>query len=148
MAVNLRTLTTARGRRIGFIRFVERWSERNQEIGIVVLERFIDLPGAYLNQYVFALLDLAAARLLVYSEVDGQSMVIRTSRFPSTMPDGGTVSYQSQPLPYTVTARFDPPCSDAISGQDTFPSRAWQAHTSSESTVSMRAKSAIFSRTS
>ncbi len=82
MAVNLRTLTTARGRRIGFIRFVERWSERNQEIGIVVLERFIDLPGAYLNQYVFALLDLAAARLLVYSEVDGQSMVIRTSRFP------------------------------------------------------------------
>lgn len=81
-AVNLHTLTTTRGRRIGFIRFVERWSERNQEIGIVVLERFIDLPGAYLNQYVFALLDLAAARLHVYSEVDGQAMVIRASRFP------------------------------------------------------------------
>ncbi|MHB8623492.1 MAG: hypothetical protein ACYDBA_09000 [Sulfuricaulis sp.] len=81
-AVNLHTLTTTRGRRIGFIRFVERWSERNQEIGIVVLERFIELPGAYLNQYVFALLDLAAARLRVYSEVDGQAMVIRTSRFP------------------------------------------------------------------
>ena len=73
---------TTRGRRIGFIRFVERWSERNQEIGIVALERFIDPPGAYLNQYVFALLDLAAARLHVYSEVDGQAMVIRASRFP------------------------------------------------------------------
>ena len=48
----------------------------------MVLERFIDLPGAYLNQYVFALLDLAAARLYVYSEVDGQATVIRTSRFP------------------------------------------------------------------
>ena len=74
--------STTRGKRIGFIRFVEIWKERNEEIGIVVLERFIDLPGAYLNQYVFALLDLAAARLYVYSEVDGQATVIRTSRFP------------------------------------------------------------------
>ena len=80
--INLQNLTTTRGKRIGFIRFVEIWKERNEEIGIVVLERFIDLPGAYLNQYVFALLDLAAARLQVYSEVDGQAMVIRTSRFP------------------------------------------------------------------
>ncbi|MHB8424543.1 MAG: transposase family protein [Gammaproteobacteria bacterium] len=80
--LNLQRLTTPRGKRIGFIRFVESWKERNAEIGIVVRERFIDLPGAYLNQYVFALLDLAAARLRVYSEVDGQAMVIRTSRFP------------------------------------------------------------------
>ena len=80
--INLQNLTTTRGKRIGFIRFVEIWKERNEEIGIVVLERFIDLPGAYLNQYVFALLDLAAARLYVYSEVDGQATVIRTSRFP------------------------------------------------------------------
>ncbi|HFQ8999287.1 TPA: recombinase family protein [Escherichia coli] len=45
-------------------------------------------------------------------------------------------------------ARPASPCSDAINGQETFPFRAWQAHTSSDSTVSMRAKSAIFSRTS
>lgn len=82
VAVNLHTLTTTRGRRIGFIRFVERWSERNQEIGVVVLERFVDLPSACLNQYVFAQLDLAAARLQVYSEVDGQTTIIRTIRFP------------------------------------------------------------------
>jgi hypothetical protein len=82
VAVNLHTLMTTRGRRIGFIRFVERWSERNQEIGVVVLERFINLPSAYLNQYVFAQLDLAAAKLHVYSEVEGQATVIRTLRFP------------------------------------------------------------------
>ena len=80
--INLQNLTTTRGKRIGFIRFVEIWKERNEEIGIVVLERFIDLPGAYLNQYVFALLDLDAAKLQVYLEVDGQARVIRTSPFP------------------------------------------------------------------
>jgi len=48
----------------------------------VVLERFINLPSAYLNQYVFAQLDLAAARLHVYSEVEGQATIIRTLRFP------------------------------------------------------------------
>lgn len=78
----MQRLGTTRGKRIGFIRFVEIWKERNAEIGIVVLERFIELPGAYLNQYVFALLDLAAARLQVYSEVEGQTTVIRTARFP------------------------------------------------------------------
>ena len=79
---NLLGLNTTRGKRIGFIRFVESWKERNEEIGIVVLERFIDLPGAYLNQYVFASLDLAAARLHIISEVEGQTTVIRTLRFP------------------------------------------------------------------
>lgn len=81
-AANLQTLTTTRGKRIGFIRFVEIWKERNAEIGIVVLERFIDLPAPYLNQYVFATLDLAAARLTVCSEVEGQVSMIRTVRFP------------------------------------------------------------------
>ncbi len=80
--INLACLATTRGKRIGFIRFVEIWKERNAEIGIIVLERFIELPGAYLNQYVFALLDLAAASLQVYSEVEGQATVIRTARFP------------------------------------------------------------------
>ena len=80
--INLACLATTRGKRIGFIRFVEIWKERNEEIGIVVLERFIELPGVYLKQYVFALLDLAAARLQVYSEIEGKATVIRTVRFP------------------------------------------------------------------
>jgi DNA-binding LacI/PurR family transcriptional regulator len=48
----------------------------------------------------------------------------------------------------TPASTLAPPCSDAISGQETFPLRAWQAHTNSDSTASMRARSAIFSRTS
>ncbi len=79
--INLACLATTRGKRIGFIRFVEIWKERNEEIGIVVLERFIDLPGAYLNQYVFALLELEQAMLHVYSEYEGCRTEIRKIRF-------------------------------------------------------------------
>jgi hypothetical protein len=80
--LNDHTLTTVRGKRICFIRFVESWNERNDAIGIVVLERFIELPGAHLNQYVFASLDLQSARLHVYSECNGQLSEIRRINFP------------------------------------------------------------------
>ncbi len=39
-----------RARRICFIRFVERRKERNEAIGIVILERFVDLSAAYLHR--------------------------------------------------------------------------------------------------
>jgi hypothetical protein len=81
-SINTETLATTRGKRIGFIRFVENWKERNEEIGIVVPERFIELPAAYLNRYVFAALDLAQAMLHVYSEHEGGVTVIRKTRFP------------------------------------------------------------------
>ena len=80
--INLRALTTKRGKRICFIRFVERWKERREETGIVVLERFIDLPATYLNQYVFASLDLASAKLTILLEVEGQTTVIAVRPFP------------------------------------------------------------------
>lgn len=80
--INLQALTTTRGKRICFIRFVETRKERHEEIGIVVLERFIDLPAAYLNQYVFASLDLAAAKLTIISEVEGQATAITVRPFP------------------------------------------------------------------
>ena len=83
-SVNLERLATTRGRRICFIRFVERWRERDDEIGIVVLERFIELPAIYLNQYVFASLDLASATLHVLSEHEGRATEIRRVRFPYT----------------------------------------------------------------
>lgn len=81
-AINTQTLVTTRGKRIGFIRFVESWKERNEEIGVVVLERFVELPVAHLNQYVFASLDLANATLHVYSEYEGRTTEIRKLRFP------------------------------------------------------------------
>jgi hypothetical protein len=81
-AINTETLLTTRGKRICFLRFVESWKERNGEIGIVVLERFIELPAAYLNQYVFASLDLEQVMLRVYSEHEGRLTEIRKTRFP------------------------------------------------------------------
>jgi hypothetical protein len=81
-SINTETLTSTRGKQICFIRFVESWKERNEEIGIVVLERFIELPAAYLNQYVFAALDLATATLSVRSETEGRATEIRKIRFP------------------------------------------------------------------
>jgi hypothetical protein len=84
-AINMETLSTARGKHICFIRFVESWKERNDEIGIVVLERFIELPAAYLNQYVFASLDLATATLHVSSEHEGRGTEIYRRRFPYTV---------------------------------------------------------------
>lgn len=80
--INTETLQSTRGKRICFIRFVESWKERNEEIGIVVLERFIELSATYLNQYVFAALDLEQAMLRVYSEREGHLTEIRKIRFP------------------------------------------------------------------
>lgn len=75
-------LHTRKGKHIAFLRFVESWKERNEAIGIVVLDRFIDLPAAYMNQYVFASLDLQAAQLNVLSEVDQTVSIVRTLPFP------------------------------------------------------------------
>jgi len=81
---NTQTLVTTRGKRICFLRFVESWKEKNDAIGIVVLERFIELPGSHLNQYVFASLDLEKAMLHVYSEHEGCLTEVRKIRFPYT----------------------------------------------------------------
>lgn len=81
---NTQTLVTTRGKRICFLRFVESWKEKNDANGIVVLERFIELPGSHLNQYVFASLDLDKAMLHVYSEHEGCLIDVRKIRFPYT----------------------------------------------------------------
>jgi hypothetical protein len=80
--INTETLTAVRGKSVSFIRYVESWKERNEEIGIVVLERFVELPDPYLNQYVFASLDLNQAMLRVYSEFEGITTEIRKMAFP------------------------------------------------------------------
>lgn len=81
-SLNTQTLATTRGKRICFIRFVESWKERNNAIGIVVLERFIEVPGEHLNHYVFASLDLHNAILLVTSEHDGRTTELLKINFP------------------------------------------------------------------
>lgn len=80
--VHFEKLTTTRGKRLCFIRFVEMWKERNDAIGIIVLDCFIELPAPYLNQYVFASLDLASATLHVLSEHDARTTEIRRVHFP------------------------------------------------------------------
>jgi hypothetical protein len=80
--IDTESLRTVRGKRVCFIRVVECWRERDQEVGIVVLECFIALPMMYLNQYVLATLDLANSTLFVLSETAGRTTLIRKLPFP------------------------------------------------------------------
>lgn len=78
-------LQNANGKRVCFIRFVEAWMERNRECGIVLLNKFITLPEAYLNQYVFVTVYLETSVLSIVSEHDGiQDEILRQS-FPYTL---------------------------------------------------------------
>lgn len=78
-------LRSTKGKKICFIRFVERWKETNETSGIVVLDRFIEISAVYLNQYVFATLDLETAMLKVVSESEGKVCQIINQRFEYTL---------------------------------------------------------------
>lgn len=67
-----------RGKKICFIRFVQHWPEG---YGVAVLNRFVPLPEAYNNQYVFAELHLDTAALHVLSECEGVATEIYRTRF-------------------------------------------------------------------
>lgn len=75
-------LRSTKGKKIYFIRFVERWKEGDGRAGVVVLNRFVDIPDAYLNQYVFVTLDLEIAGVTVASEHQGIASVIVRKPFP------------------------------------------------------------------
>lgn len=75
-------LRSTKGKKIYFIRFVERWKEDKGRVGIVILNRFVDIPDTYLNQYVFVTLDLEFAYVTVHSEHQGISSVIVQKSFP------------------------------------------------------------------
>jgi hypothetical protein len=75
-AVSCDILRSTKGKKIYFIRFVERWKENDGRVGVVVLNRLIDIPDAYLNQYVFVALDLETASVTVASEHHGVASVI------------------------------------------------------------------------
>lgn len=78
-------LHSTKGKKICFIRFVERWKETNETSGIVVLDRFVEISTVYLNQYVFVTLDLETAMLKVVSESEGQIYQIINQRFEYTL---------------------------------------------------------------
>jgi hypothetical protein len=78
-------LRSTKGKKICFIRFVERWKEEQRDSGIVVLNRFISIPESYTNQYVFAKLNLETATLHVEEEHDGISTEILRQPFPYTL---------------------------------------------------------------
>lgn len=77
-------LRSRKGKKICFIRFVERWREEDERSGVVVLNRFIPVPDAYCNQYVFAILNLETAMLHIVSEHHGISTEILRQPFPYT----------------------------------------------------------------
>ena len=78
-------LRSAKGKNICFIRFVERWKEKGEECGVVILNRFVCIPDPYLNQYVFVTFDLETASIRVTSEHDGHTTQILKQRFPYTL---------------------------------------------------------------
>ena len=75
-------LRSTKGKKICFIRFVERWKESDNRIGCVILNRFVSIPEPYVNQYVLATLDLGTAMLIVVSEYDRVPRTILTIPFP------------------------------------------------------------------
>lgn len=78
-------LRSTKGKKICFIRFVERWKESNDTAGIVVLDRFVEIPQAYIGQYVFVTLNLETARLSVVSEHHNTITHVITQPFAFTM---------------------------------------------------------------
>jgi len=83
--INTESLRSTKGKKICFIRFVERWKEEECENGIVVLNRFISIPEPYANQYVFAKLNLETSTLHVDEEHDGLATEILRQPFPYTL---------------------------------------------------------------
>lgn len=78
-------LRSVKGKKIYFIRFVERWKEKNNGSGIVIMNRFVTIPDPYVNQYVLASIDLATATLSIISEYDRVPKEILRLPFPYTV---------------------------------------------------------------
>lgn len=78
-------LRSTKGKKICFIRFVECWKEKNNIAGIVVLDRFVEIPQPYIGQYVFATLNLETARLIIISEYNGVATKIINKPFKYTI---------------------------------------------------------------
>ncbi len=78
-------LRSTKGKKICFIRFVERWKETNEIAGIVVLNKFIEIPTCYIGQYVFVTLNLENATIIIVSEYHGNVTKIINKPFIYTL---------------------------------------------------------------
>lgn len=77
-------LRSTQGKKVVFIRFVERWRERGDQTGIVLLNRFVAIPDAFVGQYVLASVNLETATLSVIEEHDGIASTILEAPYPYT----------------------------------------------------------------
>lgn len=83
--INSEVLRSAKGKKICFIRFVQRWKEANEVAGVVVLNKFVEVPTPYLNQYVFVTINLETTMINIISESNGQVYQIINQRFELTL---------------------------------------------------------------
>ena len=83
--VGTEVLRSTRGKKITFLRQVERWTEQGMRSGIVVFNRFVAIPEPYLGLYVFVTLNLATATLHAHFERDKVSTEILHIPFPFTL---------------------------------------------------------------
>lgn len=78
-------LRSTQGKKVVFIRFVERWKERGDQIGIILLNRFVPIPDPFVGQYVLASVNLETAMLTVIEEHDGVTNTILEVPYPYTL---------------------------------------------------------------
>jgi hypothetical protein len=83
--IETEVLRSTQGKKVAFIRFVERWKERGDRIGIVLLNRFVCVPDPFLGQYVLASINLETATLSVIEEHDGMASIVLTAPFPYSL---------------------------------------------------------------
>jgi len=73
-------ITTAKGKKVYFIRFVES-PEAGQKAIIVILNETVYLPEKYNHQFVFVEWDIEKERLLIYSEFKQEITLIHQTKF-------------------------------------------------------------------
>lgn len=83
--IETEVLRSTQGKKVVFIRFVERWMERGDAIGIILFNRFVHIPDPFVGQYVLASINLETAMLSVIEEHDGIASTILTEPFPYSL---------------------------------------------------------------
>lgn len=78
-------LRSTQGKKVVFIRFVERWKSCGDRIGIRLLNRFVRIPDAFIGQYVLASVNLETATLSVIEEHEGITNTVLTEPFPYSL---------------------------------------------------------------
>ncbi|MDI6809802.1 MAG: hypothetical protein QME66_12635, partial [Candidatus Eisenbacteria bacterium] len=78
-------LHSTQGKKIYFIRFVERWKEQGNQTGIVLLNRFVVIPDAFVGQYVLAYIDLEHSMLVVLEEHERITSTILETPYPYSL---------------------------------------------------------------